>query len=76
MGSKNTTVTTRMLEAIGAVIRETVPHFIDILELLNPIAESLIRDRGHKRHDVTKLLKEARAFDRRFGDFIKGDKSN
>ncbi|KID68980.1 hypothetical protein MBR_08983, partial [Metarhizium brunneum ARSEF 3297] len=73
---KNTTVTSRMLEAIGAVTRETVPHVIDILELLNPIAESLIRDRGYKRHDVTKLLKEARAFDKRFGNFIKGDKSN
>ncbi|KAG8411077.1 hypothetical protein J3458_016188 [Metarhizium acridum] len=73
---KNTTITAKMLEAIGSVTRETVPHVINILELLNPIAENLIRDRGYKRHDVTKLLQKARAFDKRFGDLSKGDKSS
>lgn len=57
-----------MLEAIGSTIQESVPNIMDILQLVNPIAESLIHNYGYKNHDAKKLLQEARTFDQLLGE--------
>ncbi|KFG86081.1 hypothetical protein MANI_004803 [Metarhizium anisopliae] len=58
---KNTAVTAKMIKEIERAIQNSKTGLIDILNLVNPIAQSLFLNRGYGSHNVQKVLKSLRA---------------
>lgn len=59
--SNNTTVTTDMIKAIIRAIQNSKTALMAVLETVNPIADSLLRNQEYGSQDVDQLLKSLRS---------------
>lgn len=58
--SKNTTITTAMLTAVGRAVEATEPQIMSALGVANPITKSLFCNKDYESHDIELLLKQLR----------------
>ncbi|KAH8799370.1 hypothetical protein F5884DRAFT_869271 [Xylogone sp. PMI_703] len=55
-----TTITTKQLETISVVANTCNGSIVKVLDLINPVAECLLRDEGYNDYDLTQVLTSIR----------------
>lgn len=58
--SKNTTITTAMLGALGRTVEANEPHIMSALRLADPVTKSLFCNYDYENHDIKVLLAQLR----------------